>query len=366
MSQIEESSYQNVEPMEGEYVPALDSHVAPSSSEEDSHLKSHSMVFSALDLSQKMQDMMAIMFTRMKEKDWDEEGKSPIYTWTIDELSKWFDVDKSQMAATLKKPSEALTKCTAGFEENNGDFSYKPLFKDVTYSKGRLTMIPNELLRDQYLVNVSEKGFAKVDNKIFRSLKNPNAKRLFDFISRFKGEYDMYAMSVERIQIYLGVITPKGKPLKKSYVNEMEFVTRLIKPALEHIANCPTTSGKLELIEKDGLLGYELAKMTNGKLKIKFNVRWINPPVDKKKRLEILAEVDKQMILYKDVVRMQGDGIPHLEEIRSLLLSINESTDTIDKKIAQIEEERRKSELDKEDKELRELENKVLGGLSDL
>lgn len=366
MSQSEESPQEHIKPMEGEYVPAIDKHVVHAGSEEDSHLKSHSMVFSALDLSQKMQDMMAIMFTRMKEQDWDEEGKSPVYTWTIDELSKWFGVDKSQMAATLKKPSEALTKCTAGFEENNGDFAYKPLFKDVSYSKGRLTMVPNELLKDQYLVNVSEKGFAKVDNKIFRALKNPNAKRLFDFISRFKGEYDMYAMSVERIQIYLGVITPKDKPLKKSYVNEMEFVNRLIKPALEHIANCPTTFGKLELIEKDGLLGYELAKMASGKLKIKFNVRWINAPVDKKTRLEVLANVDKQMLLYKDVVKREGDGIPHLEEIRTLLLSINESTDTIVQKITQIQEERKQHELDKEDKELRELENKVLNGLSDL
>ncbi|NOI31821.1 replication initiation protein [Vibrio coralliilyticus] len=363
MTQAEESN--KLSPVEGEYLPATNS-VLADPKEDDSHLKSHSMVFSALDLTQKMQDMMGMMFTRMKEKDWEVDGKSPVYTWNIDELSKWFGVKKSQMAATLQKPSKALTECTAGFEDDNGDFAYKPLFKDVSYRKGTLTMIPNDRLKDQYLVNVSDKGFAKVDNKIFRALKNPNAKRLFDFISRFKAEYDLYPMSVERIQIYLGVISPKGKPLKKSYVNETEFITRLIKPALEHIAACPNISGKLELIEKDGLLGYELLPKSNGKLLIKFNVRWVNEPVDTKTRKDVLANVDKEMLLYREIVQRQGDGVPHLRNIRSLLISINEPTETIDRKIEEILQERMQNELDKEERELRELEQKVLGGLSDL
>ncbi|EOX3447446.1 replication initiation protein [Vibrio cholerae] len=330
--------------------------------DEDSHLKSHTMVFSALDLARRMQDMMAMMLTRMKESDW-EGNASPIYTWDIEELSEWFGVDSQHMAAVLKKPSKALSKASAEFEDGNGEFKYNALFKEVSYNKGKLTMIPNERLKKHYLVNVSDKGFAKVDNKIFLALTNPNAKRVFDFMSRFKGEFDMYPISIERAQIYLGVLSTTGEPLKKTYVSEAKFINQLIKPALEHIAQCPETYGKLELIEKNGLLGYELLPMANGKQKIKFNVRWLNAPVDKAKRKEVLAEIDEQMLLFREVTLKGEDGIPQLEQIKKLLKIINEPTEQVDAKIAQVKEERRKSELEKEDRELKALENKVLSDL---
>lgn len=229
-------------------------------------------------------------------------------------------------------------------------------------------MIPNELLKEHYLTNVNERGFAKIDNKIFFSLKNPNAKRIFDIISRFKGEYDIYPISVERLQIFLGALSTKGKVLKSAYANERDFVNRLVKPALEHIAKCPTAKGVLELVEKNGHVGYELQKTTSSKLKIKFNVRWLEyvEKPDKAKRKEVLASIDRHMQLYREIIKRDGDGLDELEKISALLASIGESTEPIDKKIQQTKMEREKKALEKEDTELLELEKRFLSGLSDL
>ncbi|BBM67937.1 hypothetical protein VA249_45830 (plasmid) [Vibrio alfacsensis] len=359
----------NKELCEGEYLPQdLDTNELS----DTSHLKSHSMVFSAIDLSQKMQDMMALMFTRMKASDWSgPKGSAPEYTWTIDELSAWFGISKGQVAATLKVPAKALSNTSAGFKNDKGEFQYTPLLKNVKYYNGILSMVPNDMLKHHYLVNVDEtRGFAKVDNKIFRSLTNPNSKRIFDFICRFKGEYDLYPMSVERMQHYLGVIDPTNdKPIKKSYAIETQFINKLIKPSLIQIAECPEIEGKLELIEKDGKVGYEISKMSNGKHKIKFNIKWLNEvtpqPLDKEQRLTVLQEVDEQMSLYKDVVRHSGNGLTHLEKIRDLLASIGESTVQVDEKIKLVIKEQ-------EDKEkieqfnLKSLEDKIFSGLLDL
>lgn len=334
--------------------------------DEESHLKSHGMIFSALDLGRKMQDVMALMFTRMKESDWATNDVAPVYTWDIHELSKWFATEPSQIASVLRVPAKSLAGIQAGFEDDNGDFSYKPLFKEVSYKKKQLTIIPNERLKEQYLVNASDKGFAKVDNKIFLDLHTANAKRIFDIISRFKGEYEMYPMTVERLQIYLGILSPKGKVLKKTYACEREFIKRIIKPAMKQISSSAEIKDKLEIIEKEGILGYELSKTSNGKLKIKFNVRWLSGVIDKSTRKEALANIDKQMMLYREILARDGDGLPHLEKIKRLLKSIHEPTEHIDNKIQQIQEERKKLEIEKEEKELNDLESKVLKDLLEL
>ncbi len=333
--------------------------------ERGSHLKSHSMVFSGLDLTQKMHDLMALMFYRMSAKDWEREGAWPEYTWNSDELSEWFGIPKNQLSSALKNPAEKLVEKKASIEKEN-DWDHFSLFKHVGYRKGQLIMVPNELLREHYLIKVSEDGFAKIDNKIFLALSNPNSKRIFEFMSRFKGQYDMFAMSVERIQIYLGIKSPRGKILKPSYASERRFIKRVIEPSLKEIANCPATKGKIEVIEKDGLLGYELTPMRNGNFKIKFNIRWLAGVVDKDKRKDVLASVDKELLLYKEVVERNGDGLPHLKKVRRLLKSIHESTEQIDRKIDQIVAERKKHELNQEEKELQELESKVLSSLENL
>lgn len=69
-----------------------------------------------------MQDMLAMMFTKMNESDW-ANNQSPVYKWNIDELHYWLGINKNQMAAVLRKPSAALSKVSAGFEESNGDFT---------------------------------------------------------------------------------------------------------------------------------------------------------------------------------------------------------------------------------------------------
>lgn len=111
--------------------------------------------------------------------------------------------------------------------------------------------------------------------------------------------------------------------LKSAYANERDFVNRLVKPALEHIATCPTAKGVLELVEKNGHVGYELQKTTSSKLKIKFNVRWLEyvEKPDKAKRKEVLASIDRHMQLYREIIKRDGDGLDELEKIRALLAS---------------------------------------------
>ncbi|MDA9558185.1 replication initiation protein [Vibrio sp.] len=307
----------------------------------DYHLKSHDMIYSHSDLNAMQMNLFALMMTAMKEADW-QGGKSPEYKFNTDELSEWLGVPKTSLHSALRSPCKSLAQKVISVESKDG-FSYTALMENVSYKKGVLTLVPSNRLKDIYIVNSSDKGYARVNNEIFKSLKNPNSKKIFEFLSRYRFDKEMYYLSLEKLKFFLGVTDSKGKIVKKSYTKDAEFMRRVIRPALIEIKENTHAQGKILIRNsEDGEVGFEIENLSDksGK-KIKFLVSW-NSNIDEEKKYlagklnyikEKLFEVedkDTQVILFSEMetvlrkLKMTSDADKCMIKIESLLKEISE------------------------------------------
>ena len=306
------------------------------------HLKSHSLVYASTNLSSKMMDVFALMLTRMKESDWEDDNGHeivPDYTFNSNELCEFFQVEKKQLYAVIQRPSQGLAQQEIGIEEN-GQFVYRPILSEISYVKGILTITPNGKLRKMYIINASDNGHAKIDNQLFRALRNPNAKKVFEFLSRYRYDKDMYHLKVSKLQVIFGVFGKSGAVKKKSYQLQSTFIKKVIEPSLLEIANSLEAKGKLEVLTKDGRLGYELIEKPNNESLIRFNVRWLNQvPKDKvkeatKKVIELMQEVNTAS---KSGNKVELDVLIKLEK-NFRLMGRDEQANAMRKKVAERKE----------------------------
>ncbi len=275
----------------------------------DYHMKSHGLIYAASDLTARMMDVMALMLTEMQESDWEDENTlyAPEYKFTNKQLVEWFGADTKQLYSMLKQPCKELAEKSIGIDSDDG-FRFIPMLADISYLRGILTIQPNIVLRDKYLINASQNGHAKIDNKIFKSLGNPNTKRTFEFICRYRYDSSMYFMFIRKLQILFSVLTEKGKVLKPAYAQPSAFIKRVIEPSLKQIAESPEAQEKLEIqTSKDGQVGYELVESDGGQ-KIRFLVKWKNE-IPAEKRQELYSRLTSATEDYNNVVRVNAPKI---------------------------------------------------------
>lgn len=324
------------------------------------HLKSHSLVYASTNLTSKMMDIFALMLTRMRESDWEDENGHeivPDYTFNSNELCEFFQVEKKQLYAAIQRPSQGLAQKEIGIEEN-GQFRYRPILSEISYVNGILTITPNGKLRKMYIINASDNGHAKIDNQFFRSLRNPNAKKVFEFLSRYRYDKDMYHLKVSKLQTMFGVFGKNGELKKMSYQLQSSFINKVIEPSLLEIAGSVEAKGKLEVLTKNGRLGYELIEKPNNESLIKFNVRWVNQvPKEKvkeatKKVIEIMQEVNRAS---KSDTEVELDVLVKLEKNLRLIGRV-EQADVIQLKVA---ERKEKIAIERERKAKQDEENEM-------
>ena len=291
----------------------------------DYHFKTHGLIYASTSLTCRMMDMFALMLTHMKESDWNKNSDQhfvPEYRFNTSQLTQWFDIDVKYLATTLKKPAKSLGEKQIGIEDDKGSFAYYPLLAKVTYADGTLTIKPNGELRELYIINSHKNGHAKIDNNIFKKLTNPNTKRVFEFLCRYRSnQTEMYFISVDKLQVLFGVKTDKGKVLKKTYIRHSAFISRIIAPALADIATNPIAKDKLEIITKDGLQGYEVEPSSDGGCKIRFLVKWKNQ-LSLKEAEACYSKISSLMQQKQDIESEGGDVLPTLREIHSLFLRL--------------------------------------------
>ncbi|HDI3159679.1 TPA: replication initiation protein [Vibrio cholerae] len=247
------------------------------------HIKSHDMVFASLDLSPRMCDILAMLFTRMRAEDWfvkrDIESNIPAqprYTFTAKEIGQFLLMEPKHVATLLKIPSQKLASLTAGIESDDGGFVYAPLFSKIEYKNRCYTIVPNNELRHSYIARAKSNGYALINNTQYLALKDTNSKKMLDLLSRFKTGNKLYPISIERLQQTFGVISGSGEIKKKSYSAKNRFINLVIEPALSIIANSPESKDRIKLLTGDsGKLGYDLIR-DKGELKIKFLYEWLN------------------------------------------------------------------------------------------
>lgn len=337
------------------------------------HLKSHSLVYASTNLTSKMMDIFALMLTRMRECDWEDENGHeivPDYTFTSNELCEFFQVEKKQLYAAIQRPSQGLAQKEIGIEEN-GQFRYRPILSEISYVNGVLTITPNGKLRKMYIINASDNGHAKIDNQFFRSLRNPNAKKVFEFLSRYRYDKDMYYLKVSKLQTMFGVFGKNGEIKKKSYQLQSSFINKVIEPSLLEIARSLEANGKLEVLTKNNRLGYELIEKPNNESLIKFNVRWINQvPKEKvkeatKKVIELMQDINRAN---KSDTEVELDVLIKLEK-NLRLIGRDEQADMIKLKVAERKEkiaiERERKAKQDEENEMSKVDDLLAAGFLD-
>jgi hypothetical protein len=311
------------------------------------------MIYATTSLNPRMMDICALMLTEMQADDWfNEAGEeiTPEYEFNSVKLSDWFNKKKKDLYSALDGPSEQLATKTIGISIN-GEFEYYPILSKITYKQGVLTIKPNGALRTKFITNVSQNGHAKIDNTIFRALNNANHKKVFEFLSRFRDEYEMYPMSIKKVQTIFGVFDGKGKAIKTSYVKASVFIDKVIAPALLAISKLKDTEHMFEIPESKDGVGYELDQ-SGKELKIRFLVNW-----KKKLTQEDVAIFAKKAAdlsyKYKLLKESGGDKLDVMIELENTLRMIGYSTqaDSLTKQI-QIEiekkEERERAEAEAE------------------
>lgn len=335
----------------------------------DYHMKSHSLIYASSDLTARMMDIFALMLTEMKHSDWDS-NEPPTYSFSSKQLCEWFDCPKKQLYSRLKEPAKQLASKTLGIEQN-GKFRYTPILSSVSYENGTLTIKPNNELKSTYIVNLSQNGFAKVDNKIFRSLINPNEKKIFEFLCRYRYDKEMYFITLKKLQIIFGIKSEDGRVLKETYKSPTQFVSRLIAPALKKISQSDVALEKMILIEKNGKVGYELVDCEDGiNQKIRFLVKWKNEVTKE----ELNEAAGKAVQLSSDLANAKKNGTDTYDILVELLpildmLGYSEKAEAVSQKVAEIEKERRDQELkikeEKESKQTKRLEELIQAGFLD-
>lgn len=288
------------------------------------HIKSHDMVFATLDLSPRMCDILAMLFTRMRAEDWfvnhDIDAgvpAQPRYTFTAKEIGSFLLMEPKHVATILKLPSKKLASLSVGFERSDGSFKYSPLFTDIEYSNRRYTIVPNNELRSSYIAKAKANGYALINNTQYLALKHTNAKKMLDLLSRYKAGQRLYPISIERLQQTFGVLGEKGEVKKQSYLSTKRFVNQIIKPALEQIANSDESKDRIRLLKgRDGTLGFDL--IDDGEsLRVQFLYEWLNCYSDEDieaANIQIEKILQENMYLQKEGKRLSLESLYELKE----------------------------------------------------
>lgn len=278
--------------------------------EVEHHIKNESLIFCSLRLTPRMQDIMALVFTKMTSDDWfDDLGNeaTPTYTFTASQVAKFFNFEDSRYNATLlEKPAERLASAKVGFHVEGG-FDFIPLISRCYYRNGLLVIKPNGELRAAYLVKSGEKidGYAQINNSIYVSLKTAYSKTLYECLCRFNNGHKLYPVSISKIMFYFGIIGEGGKILVKSYDTPAKFIYYVLKPAIRIVSEHPVLNKKLKFnIGEQGDLGFSINFNNPNNWIITYEYDWLDDNglpllTNKKLKEKELAKEELSLLMTK-------------------------------------------------------------------
>jgi len=287
---------------------------------QDFFKKSHKLVFSQIALSPVEADIFALLLNSIHKEQWDDyatsTGRSPVYKFSTQVLSEWFDISSKALYTTLYKPSARLAGKSIGIKDSeNGQFKFNPLFKEISYKGGTLTIAPNELLMDEYL-GVSQ-GHSQIPQKQFRKLKSEHSKRLYTILCRFKGETTkLHPQKIEELHAFFGLLNEKGELTKKSYKEVGIFIKRIIKPAIEEINNIDSDISFI-IDEKSGNIGFTYHKKGNKITAIEFLYSW-KKKEELKKLIKHPVDLDEHDALITLGEVTTKSRLPSYDELKNL------------------------------------------------
>lgn len=241
--------------------------------------KGHQLVFSRQDLSSREADMFALMIAHMKGADWDQS--TPHYEFTSHQLSEWLGLESKHIGSNLSPVANRLASRKIGIklETAKGDveFDYRPLFKHIAYKHGVLTMVPNDMLKSEYIEY--NQGFALINTRNFFDVKKEYSKRLYELLSRFKNKgYEMHPQKLDELKGVFGLLDEAGKIKKDkaSFKNNSVFMKRCIRESIKELSEHPQIRKELLFLEGEkGEKGFEVIKKGRTITGIRFLFRWL-------------------------------------------------------------------------------------------
>ncbi len=242
--------------------------------------KGHRLVFSRQDLTVREADMFALMIAHMKKDDWEHD--TPHYEFSTQQLSEWLGIATKHVGSNLSPVANRLASRKIGIkcESKRGEteFDFRPLFKHISYKSGKLTMVPNDMLKSEYIEY--NHGFALINTRNFFDLKKEYSKRLYELLSRFKGKgYEMHPQNITELKGMFGLLNEAGKIRADtaSFKNNSVFIKRCIRQSINDLAKHPKIRKELLFIENNkGELGFELIKKGRSIIGVKFLFHWVN------------------------------------------------------------------------------------------
>lgn len=302
--------------------------------------QAHRLVFSQLSMSPVEHDIFALLLSRLDKDHWvitdssvttQPTIPSPHYSFTSNVLCEWLKVDNRSLYNVIKDPAKRLSEKTIGLQEpNKRRFIFRSLFKQVSYEDGVLTIVPNDLLMNEYLC--LSQGHSQIYNDTFTALETDYAKRLYTALCRFKyGQGKLNPFSLEELHAFFGLLDEKGKLIKKTYARTNSFIERIISPAIREIESKEHRI-KFLIDEKTQNLGWSYKKQGRKITHIEFLFYWVDPvqidAAEKKERKRLgdernPIELAKETWAVVDGFVSNSDGNPTVEELNNLTVNIS-------------------------------------------
>ncbi|MGR5367007.1 replication initiation protein [Photobacterium damselae] len=271
--------------------------------------KSHELVFSQQDLSSREANVFALMMASMRENDW--ENGSPRYSFSSQKIVEYLGLNKRAISSQLAPVCRSLSsRCVGILEQNKDKFDFRPLFKRVVYKDAVLTLVPNDELKNEYLLH--SQGFALIKTASYLNIKGEYTKRLYEMLSRFKHDgFKLPVMSIERLQAYLGVLEQNGtlKESKKSFKNTSLFLDRCVRKSIAELQQNTKTNKEIHFITNGKEIGFKCHKTGTKITAIEFTFKWIADITAENAFSKITMAEAKSAITELETRRARGDNI---------------------------------------------------------
>jgi hypothetical protein len=263
--------------------------------------KSHSLVMGYMSGSRRQLDLMALMYSQMRDNHW-ENNQIPTYEFPADKLSAWLKIDSSELSTVLNPVCKALSNKKVGTREYDSHgklkgFKYTPFFAEIEYKDAVLRIQPNHKLKTNFIED--KKGFALVNSITYLDIEGQHAKRLYEILSRFKDikSGKLYSIPINELKGMFGLLDENGEVSenKKSFKANKYFMAQCIKKTIVELQTNPYTSKELLFLDgKNGDNGYTAHKEGKRISHIEFHVRWL-----KNNTFEEISENDEAI----DIIR---------------------------------------------------------------
>jgi plasmid replication initiation protein len=283
--------------------------------------KGHQLVFSRQDLSSREADLFALMIAHMKPMDW--EHSTPHYEFTSHQLSEWLSVESKHIGSNLSPVANRLASRKIGIklETQKGgiEFDYRPLFKHIAYKNCILTMVPNDMLKSEYMEY--NQGFALINTKNFFDVKKEYSKRLYELLSRFKDKgYEMHPQKIDDLKGFFGLLDEASKLRKDkvSFKNNSVFMRRCIRETIKELSEHPQIKKELIFLESSkGDIGFEIIRRGRSITGIKFLFRWLKMgTIDELNQHDALKTIREL-----EIKRLQNDIRLTNSELEALIMA---------------------------------------------